>query len=141
MAHPADTSIPILRRADASLQSLPNTFENACECLKNAYKRQLEERISDSILAPYGIDLKEFMDKGASRFTPDVFNLICEQVRNQSLGCELFSHGFDASGSPHIFTVASPGVLDVYATHPVSFRVKVPRGARLDALNRCYAPL
>jgi len=27
------------------------------------------------------------------------------------------------------------------STHPVSFRVKVPSGARLDALKRCYAPL
>ena len=27
------------------------------------------------------------------------------------------------------------------STHPVSLRVKVLRGRRLDALNRCYAPL
>ena len=52
-------------------------------------------------------------------------------------------------GVAHAFGFGKRGAFDfafpfrrvAASTHPVSFRVKVPRVARLDALNRCYAPL
>jgi carboxymethylenebutenolidase len=56
------------------------------------------------------------------------------------LGANIWEAGVFAFLDENMRRRTCRGRFAAASTHPVSFRVKLLRGGRLDAMNRCYAP-
>src|ERR1700722_17784682 len=108
-------ALPIVQKASTNFSKLSeNNLGNAIQAFKNAYKQELADHAADLVLGRFNLTMNQFLDKGAKKFTPDVFDTLCDQIARVTLRCRFLLAGFDKWQSPHIFTVADPGVAETF---------------------------
>ncbi len=114
-ANDITSCLPILREARARFQGRENTIEQIMASLKESYRNQLQNRITEEILGRYGLDLTSFRQNGLKQLGREVFNSICRQIERVEFDCDFLVCGFDQHETPHIFTVYSPGLTKEYS--------------------------
>ncbi|MGA8367425.1 MAG: hypothetical protein WB716_08920 [Candidatus Acidiferrales bacterium] len=108
-------ALPIVRRASANFSELrENRLENAMQAFKDAYKQELSGHAADLVLGRFNLTMNQFLEKGCKRFTPDVFDALCDRIARIDLKCTFLVVGSDKWELPHIFTVANPGVAETF---------------------------
>jgi Proteasome subunit len=107
---------PILREARARFVDQENTIEQIKTSFKEAYRSELQKRITDEVLGRYALDLESFKQNGLKQLGRQVFNDLCLQIDRINFDCQFLVCGFDSDQKPHIFTVENPGVAIEYST-------------------------
>jgi 20S proteasome alpha/beta subunit len=107
-------ALPIIRRAASLFSGKENYFEHAVDALKNGYKQELSQHAADVVLGRFDLTMENFLENGTSKFTPDVFDTLCDQIGRVDLKCRFLVAGFDEREGPHIFTISSPGIAETY---------------------------
>jgi len=115
-ANDISTCWPILREARMRFEAGENTIDQIKTSCKEAYRRQLQGRITDEVLGRYGLDLASFKQNGLKQFGRAVFNDLCLQIDRINFDCEFLICGFDKDRKPYIFTLANPGIAVEYST-------------------------
>src|SRR6266478_755100 len=100
---------PIMSFAKAALKGKPNTAEEIESAVVTAFQKHLAKVCTNRFLSRLGLDMERFYDTGAKNLTPETFDDLYRKIVSAELRCQLLVFGFDATGSPHIFTVSEPG--------------------------------
>jgi hypothetical protein len=106
--------LPVIEIASENLKKSPSTLRAVTQGFKKAYRQHLAELAASQVLSNFDMDMEEFKNKGAKKFTPDVFSTLSQEIRAVNLDCEFLIYGFDGKKRPHIFAVAPPGVVSIY---------------------------
>lgn len=84
---------------------IPNTARAMMHCMKLAYKSVRKQFVSDKILSPRLLDENK-LEKLPEDYVIEIYALLA----NYPITCSLLVCGFDSRGTPHIFSVTSPGI-------------------------------
>ena len=106
--------LQILERAKDNLSKANRSLRAVAHGFKKAYQDHLSEMASDQILSRFQMDMKEFKEEGTKRFTPEMYNSLCQEIRTVKLDCEFLIFGFDKRKQPRLFTITPPGVMALY---------------------------
>jgi 20S proteasome alpha/beta subunit len=106
--------IPIMERARENFADKPNNFRVARACFKRAYRQHLDERMTDNVLAKFCTNMKQFRERGKILFTDTLYNQLASEIREIKGDCDFLICGFDAQGTPHLFSVTDPGKDEIY---------------------------
>lgn len=78
----------------------------------DAYQAVRERTCEAKFLKPFKMGMAEFKDEGKDKLPAHIFSDIFYEIREFDLGCQFLVAGFDEAGTPHIFTVSNPGVVE-----------------------------
>ena len=100
------------------LESKPNeeqrvrglTTRQMMDIVSAIYRKQIQDRIRDTVLAPYDLDVSAFLALGADKFGDIEFSRICAAIEAADLDLELLIVGSDRQHFCGLFSVNRKGV-------------------------------
>lgn len=91
------------------------TLPDAIGAFREAFRLQLSDRIESQILAPFGMNMPQFLSVGLAQFGPEIFSRLVYEIENVKLDLSFLVLGFDGD-TPHIFVVKDQGDVSHYDT-------------------------
>lgn len=99
----------ILREAQRRYTGRPNTLEEFSGAISGAYQWHRKNEAEARYLKVLDLTMEEFRHCGKD-FPADVASDLHDKIQHLELECQLLAFGFDDASTPHIITVADPGV-------------------------------
>lgn len=110
---------PIIRKVGDTLESeVAPTVEEVTQAFLRAYQEERERVAIQTILSPFGLNMREFMSLWATSQNPELTDMK-RKIQDLYFDCTFLIGGFGPEERPHIFTVNPPAIEDHY--DPVGF--------------------
>jgi hypothetical protein len=86
--------------------------KNVRAAAEKAFREELNHKIEGELLSPFGLSRKEFLEGGKEYFGSEEFQRILYQLNAIRLDTSFIIAGFDENGTPHLFSIADPGITE-----------------------------
>jgi ATP-dependent protease HslVU (ClpYQ) peptidase subunit len=123
----------VTQRVINKLKNTNETFPAMCEAWKASFVEELEQKINDELLSPYGMNRKEFIQGGKAAFGEEIFGKMLYQIADTGLETE-----FLVGNSERLFSITDPGVVqyhDSLGFHAIGTGALLARASLMGTLD------
>jgi hypothetical protein len=102
----------VLKRIGLHLHDEIESGDTVLAACEMAFRDELTSKIEGELLSPYGLTRDAFLKSGKGYFGDEEFSRLLYQLNAIKLETSFIVAGFDLDGTPHLFSLADPGVTE-----------------------------
>jgi hypothetical protein len=106
---------PIIRRARKALRDAhegPYDIDEVVKSMCDSYLSERSNRAAIFHLGIYQLTMAEFLSNGETLFGETGYGIMRERIERTELECEFLCVGFGPKGTPYLFKLSNPGLIE-----------------------------